>query len=483
LILSYARIERMGLFINENLETYLASASFMRRVDMLNRLLKSYAKIERKYPIYYVIDDFENLTKANANSDYPIQRWYNCKESYSLDLLERLIDFWKIDVCNFKRILDSFVCVGTTLLSAQRIHKTRNALTEGIGIEVNPFFHFVSSVKLNWHKYNLDRIEGLAEEILNSNELPEGETPQLSTLNNERVYKKAVMRKILGYKNLINFYSDEIEANALLLGLSSVLEQLSGVRKDGRALRFVNKKNIPTVEDALRASWDRIVDDLRAGSKIFSPLPCKLLLGDGRTLSGENFSIDSLGRFDIVLCSPPYLNNIDYSEVYKIELWMLDFVKSYEQFRDLRHRTFRSHPSVKFSTGTEIRKKNETSDLIEYLDTLIDALPKDRNFRWRARVFEQYFDDVYRSLKNQFEVLKDDRWAFWVVGNSLHGSRAHTDGNAIVPIATDLLTAEIAQEVGFTVKGLLVSRNLRRRSHNPKSNRYLRETIITLKKN
>jgi hypothetical protein len=449
--------------------------------DMLNRLLRSYAELEKKYSINYVIDIFKNLTRANGNGNFPIQRWYNCKESYSISLLNKLIDFWEIDVSNCKRILDSFVGIGTTLLSVQHIHKTRKVLTEGVGIEINPFFHFVSSVKVNWHKYDIDRIEELAKNILNTKELPEVEIPQLTTLNNERVYKKAIIKKILGYRNLVNSYSNEIESDVLLLGLSSVLEQLSGIRKDGRALRFVKNKKIPVVEKALKIAWDRIVDDLKVASKIFSPLPCKILLGDGRELLGTQFSMGSLGRFDMILCSPPYLNNIDYSEVYKIELWMLDFIKSYGQFRDLRHRTFRSHPSVKFSMGTTIRKKSETSNFIQHLDNLINALPNDHNFKWRSRLFEQYFDDVYTSLKKQYEILKDDRWTFWVIGNSMHGSRG--DGKIMIPIATDLLIATIAEEVGFTVKGLLISRKLRRRSYDPRSNRYLRETIITLKKN
>jgi len=46
---------------------------------------------------------------------------------------------------------------------------------------------------------------------------------------------------------------------------------------------------------------------------------CQILAGDGRTLQ-----IPELGgkAFDLIIYSPPYLNNIDYSEVYKLELWL-----------------------------------------------------------------------------------------------------------------------------------------------------------------
>jgi DNA modification methylase len=447
---------------------------------MTDKLIQIYHAIEEKMPIFPVQQEYTNLVRANKNGNVPIQRWYHCKEAFSVDLLEKLLLDWRIPANGIQRILDPFLGIGTTLLAAQKLHKN-NPLVEAIGIEINPFLHFVSSTKINWYLYNQFQLQQLSKKILNANELPSLSIPELTTLRREEVFKRETIQQILGYKSLIYSLQDKVESQALLLGLASILEQVSGVRKDGRALRIVRGKRAPPVEEALFEAWNKICEDLQIAPTMYSPLPCKVLRGDGRRLEGERFSPKSLGKFDLILCSPPYLNNIDYTEVYKIELWMLDFISSYDEFRELRYRTFRSHPSVRFKEGLHLYENySYNSDFALYLNTLKDSLPRDRDFKWRSRLFEEYFDDVYLSLKHQWNVLNHDGWAFWVIGNSLHGSAKFPE--RMIPVVSDLLTAQLALDVGFTVKGIMIARNLRRRSHKAETNYFLRESIIVLQK-
>jgi hypothetical protein len=49
---------------------------------------------------------------------------------------------------------------------------------------------------------------------------------------------------------------------------------------------------------------------------------------------------------DIVHTSPPYPKNVGCSEVYKLELELLGFVRSSTEFLSLRKATFRSHPTA-----------------------------------------------------------------------------------------------------------------------------------------
>src|SRR4051794_16308479 len=85
--------------------------------------------------------------------------------------------------------------------------------------------------------------------------------------------------------------------------------------------------------------------------KYKNPVPVTVREGDGRTLLGAGLGHSSV---DLFVTSPPYPNNIDYSEVYKLELWVFGFVKSKSEFLQLRKSTLRSHP---------------TSDLTSELDT------------------------------------------------------------------------------------------------------------------
>ena len=117
----------------------------------------------------------------------------------------------------------------------------------------------------------------------------------------------------------------------LLLGFASVLEDVSGVRKDGRALRVEPNKQRTEVRPALQEAWNSIVIDVAAAPAIYRPIRTEAYLGDGRTLSVDANPPPELGPFDIIMYSPPYLNNIDYTEVYKMEAWFSASIQSQER--------------------------------------------------------------------------------------------------------------------------------------------------------
>ena len=169
--------------------------------------------------------------------------------------------------------------------------------------------------------------------------------------------------------------------------------------------------------------------------------------------------------------SPPYLNNIDYTEVYKIELWMLGFVKSMDEFRQLKLSTLRSHPTANVPRSDEVIMPDEVGELLMRIDR---ALPND-GYSWRSRLFRRYALDMRRALWSQFESLKPGGRCVCVVGNSLHGGKAGK-----VPVATDLIVALAARSVGYEVNQMYVARHLRRRDR--EKSPFLRESILVMAK-
>jgi len=437
---------------------------------MIENLLETYKKIERKYNIINVSNDFYNLTRSKDNDKIAIVRWYNCKESYSFYLLEKLLNYWNID--NTDNLYDPFLCVGTTLMSAQALNKKGFSFKKCIGTDINPFFTFVSKNKVNWFKNDLNNIKHLIE-IIPSNVNLNYRIPQLSTINNEKVFKKDILNEILGFINIITSIKQK-EKNLLLLGLSDIIEKMSGIRKDGRALRFKNNKQIPCFKEILYKKWESIIDDLEKANDFYKPIQSYIYTNDARKINHNIYKNNSI---DLIMYSPPYLNNIDYSEVYKLELWMLNFIKNKSEFYNLRKKTFRSHPSIKFNDKPTLQKLINTSTIKSTLQKLVENIPKNKNYNWRKRLYQQYYEDIYITLKRQHFILKKNGYIFLIIGNSLHGS-----GEEKIPIATDLIISEISKEIGFNVSGILISRQLKRRNHNPETNYYLRESIITLKK-
>jgi hypothetical protein len=294
--------------------------------------------------------------------------------------------------------------------------------------------------------------------------------PLLTTLHRPEIYSRYRLEKLLEFREKIRLVTKGLPEQApLLVGYASSLEELGGFRKDGRALRITPKK-IPRIKDALADQWQRIKEDLEhLQQRRKRSLSAKILLGDGRDSSRHLLAHEA---FDLIFYSPPYLNNIDYTEVYKVELWMLGFVSSYAEFKAQRLKTFRSHPSVRFPEIYAYPQDSRTQAFQECLDHVMESIPEDKDANWRRRLVRSYFDDCYRMLIDQHNLIKRGGKIVCTVGNSLHGGQSGK-----VLIATDLLIALLAENIGLEVDRIIVARHLKRRD---KDNHFLRESVIIM---
>jgi len=407
----------------------------------------------------------------------PVHGWYNFKEGFSADLLSWLCKAIPCELNELEYFLDPFCGVGTSLLCAQLGYRGNETL-HAYGVEHNPFIRFVAQAKLSWLEYRPNNIKKLIPRLLAprlAERRVEYQVPGLSTIRNPKVFSPLVVQELLAFRNRIRTeLRGEPEEDFFLVGWAAIIERVSGVRKDGRALRFKEKNHMPTVVEALRDQWESMLNDLyELAQDGVGPqnVECQVLAGDGRTLLALELENK---RFDLMLYSPPYLNNIDYSEVYKLELWLSGQINTQEEFRALRLGSFRSHPSVRFPETNLVDSLPEGSRSRRLREALLEALPDNKDRTWRARLIGSYMDDMYQALSAQFRFARPNAPVVCVVGNSLHGRRSHP-----VPIATDLLISALAQAVGFEIEWLQVARQLRRRDH---SNKLLRESIILMRR-
>ena len=479
-------------------------------------LVEHYNALGERFVVRDETARYANLVTASTTSTYPVQRWFHFKEAFALDLLETLITQWNIESDSVTRILDPFCGTGTSILAAQRwAKKLGRDDIEVVGLERNPFLHFVAHTKAHWHQYAPDQLRAHSAHLLNGVAKPlPSSLPALSTLHREEVYQPETFRELLGFRSAIS-QTTGAERAAMLLGYASVLESLSGVRKDGRALRIMKDKSAPksAVAQALNNTWQMFLEDSEAAVEHFHPISSQVLLGNGRTLSLEEESNSSApaieggaplfldrncGKFDVVFYSPPYLNNIDYTEVYKIELWMCGFINDAQAFTALRHETMRSHPSIRFRqpvTYLEDAKTNPAlAQAAQTLEELIGAIPDDDSAHAskhmskerRTALFQGYFDDMYQALKHQKQVLRPGGWIFCVVGNSMHGAKkapGEDVSESRVPVASDLIIALLAEAVGLEVQAIEVARLLTRNLKRETPGRHLRrESIVVMRK-
>lgn len=409
--------------------------------------------------------DLGSLVVFGANETSPVHNWFRFKEGFSADLLSTIIrEFGDLLPRKQINLLDPFCGSGTSLISAQ-FEPGRQIC--GVGIERNPFIHFIAQTKANWRSMDANNLVSDGEAAIEEASDFEPGLPGLSSIQSGRCISNHIARRLMAISEAVA--RNQRNLDFLRLGIAASIEPLSKVRRDGRALRIVEKPR-KLVRNVLTEKWQRMADDVSAvRRKSLAPSsPVDVRLGDGRDPSACGIPN---GSIDLILTSPPYPNNIDYSEVYKLELWMLGFIQTRKDFLKLRHSTVRSHPTFDraVALNPSFMEEVENGSLRTLLGGMTERL-EESGESWRARMLLGYFSDLWNAISSYRSILAPKGIAAFVIGNSLHGSQ-----NPAL-IASDIILANIAENLGFRSK-ILIARGLKRRLA---GNHFLRESVVLL---
>lgn len=429
--------------------------------------LRAFRGVERTLPLVQG-PKYADLVVGSSNEQYPVHRWFRFKEAFSADLLATVLRL----VANGQRslkILDPFCGVGTSLVAAQELAGQGYDL-DAVGIERNPFIAFCARTKAAWPLIAAKDLEALGEEVLEVTGRAEGQLPPLSSLTGKCI-SPSTARRVVALRQTIRASACDATREALLLGLAAAIEPASYVRKDGRMLRIVARKPA-SLRATVRERWRVIARDATFMQRLVGgPRIPKVILGDGRR--PLSLGIEP-GSVDLVLTSPPYPNAIDYSEVYKLELWLLGFVRDQEEFRRLRYSTVRSHPTIQEARIPLALKRSLEQGALKTLLGPLLATTGLSTKKWRQRMLLGYVSDIWCALREYYKCLRRGGHCVVVVGNSLHGGPS-------LPylIPTDLLVLELARNRGFEILQGTIARSLPRRLA---GNHFLRESMLVLRK-
>ena len=302
----------------------------------------------------------------------------------------------------------------------------------------------------------------------------------------EKVFNREILQTLLHLKEKIKqIYNRKIQKLFLVAWLS-IIEQVSNVKKEGNGIKYKNRKrtkkgyisidkevwennNFPKdkrkyVLSIFKNKINIIKTDIEKNYGLIEKKP-KIFKGDCTQFN--NFFDDDL---ELTFFSPPYCNSFDYFEIHKVELWLGDFVKNRKEFRELKNKGFRSNTNA--LNGKLINYTNP------YIENLISLFNSDKLWNKKIpNVVRGYFDDMYQLLTKLFIQTQKNGYVAIVVGNSAYSG---------VIIPTDAIIAEFAQEIGFSLENILVTRHLTTSSQQKTAlsdlKQYLRESIIILKK-
>lgn len=381
------------------------------------------------------------LSVFDRNLSLPRHRWYVFKEGFSEELVNEAIK----DAYGDSRklhILDPFAGSGTTVVTAGRTG--HNATS----VEVNPFLAFASRAKCapgGWDR-SVFRLE--LERLLDSSQ---HETPSplegKSTFTQRPGLKKWLFNRsvLRGFTALDQALDKESKYyGPLRLALIASLMQCCNAKRDGKCLRYRRGwrgfgLTSADLRSVFRERAELVVDDVVQHS--FNAERIEVITGDARQcLKGLESQ-----KFDLIVTSPPYLNSLDYSDVYRPELFAGGFVDNNDELRDIRLETIRSHVQVAWEPSQTVSSP--------ILPPLVDYLSKQE--LWDKRLpsmVQSYFTDMATVLRQAAPLLKPGGKAWIVVSTSAYGG---------IEIPVDLILADVGTRNGWQLVGVYVLRQLR----------------------
>ena len=405
----------------------------------------------------------------NKNKKEPVHRWYSFVEGYSKEFIESILT--EIDNTNLI-CLEPFSGSGTTSLELQ------NNNMQCYAFEVNPLMYIITKVKLE-KNYKLKKLKYYHLLIQKRrNTIKVDLKSEFSTLYEDGNKSKWNFDLTVGIaieklRISINEIEDEIYRNLFFVVLSSILLEVSNLYRNGKCLSYKkNWQRIKHTELEVYNKFDEkinneIVPDIGNIKKTKVENNCLLYNEDSRVAIELRVPNNSI---DLVITSPPYLNSRDYTDTYILELKALELTKNYEDIRDLRKKTIRSHVQVKWNDreGLDNDVLNNTLNLLEN---------NSRGLRvWNSSIIDMvrlYFVDMKKIFKVLYKKMKIGGRIYFNVSNSAYFN---------VMINTLEICAKIAEDEGFNVIEIRKARKLKPSPQQRNYIKYLLEGVIVIEK-
>jgi len=398
---------------------------------------------------------YEYLVNFSQTRNEPIHRWFYYQEGYSPQLVINILNYLQMNNKNIF-VLDPFAGSGTTLLVAKQMGM------KSLGFEINPFSAFM--IKAKTSHYNSEELKQILSFKPALKEISDPYSKyKLKIIKN--LFDKEKLEEIEALKEEINKIKNDKVRNVLFAGLLSIIEDVSNYRKGGNGLKKKRiKKNIAPIE-AFSNKISQIYEDLEKAKN--GPEP--IIINDS-CLNLSNYP--EIKNIDVSIFSPPYANCFDPFEVYKMELWVGEFVSSYSELKEKRKAALTSNLNA--NLNKDIKNIHRTSLLNKIIDYLYRCNLWDKRI---TKMLDRYFYDMYIVLNSLYQKTSVGGYCVIVVGNSAYGNLA---------IPTDILLAQLGKKAGFKVKEIIVARRNETSSQQQSKLgnfvEYLRESIVVLKK-
>jgi len=345
----------------------------------------------------------ERLPTNTTANRHAIHRWFNFIAGFAPEFVAEHCPESADGI-----LLDPFAGCGTSLVVAQA-HGNR-----AVGFEPHPFFVRIARAKTAAPPTKA-RLRVIEELLLNGAIAapPKSSLPGAARTFLTKLFDEATLTQLLGARAALEKAGLAKDDLAFLL-LSRVVEMCSQSQTDGIYKAPTSRKKAAAPIEAIRD----VIDEIRSDAELLDNggrLPEVFL----HQRSSEDMSVVETGSVDVVVTSPPYLNNFDFAEMTRMQLYFWGLCGSW---REITHKV-RAQLIVNTTTALtghrEIQSRYRDgipAPVLSDLDRIVKALARERRRRPGKKEYDllvyPYFAQMTRVLREALRCLK--------IGSSAH---------------------------------------------------------------
>ena len=385
------------------------------------------------------------------NRKVPIHRWVPWIAGFSSNFVSDVIRKYRLKPTDNTLIFDPFAGVGTTPLEAKMMGFTTKS------VEINPYACMACRVKLNWNinlklfSKQIDKldkfvtkIERTKDDFTIEKELPEPKLkPPSKFKTREPFFDPLTERKILQLKEFIYEVPGELQEH-FKVAFGTILVKCSNYAYGpslGRKSKMEIKQtqNMPAGKHFIE-KIKQMYEDLKwLKNTVIPKLPRE---PKHEVYEGNVFSyINDISDVDLIVTSPPYLNNYHYPRNTRPQMYWLDIAEKPSDFEKIECESFgKFWQTVRESTPIDL--DFSSPELERVIEQIRKRNPNKGIYGgegW-ANYATVYFNDVHRFFKNFFAKMKGGGIMVWVLGNSILQG---------VEVKTEEFLVKIAELEGF----------------------------------
>jgi hypothetical protein len=405
-----------------------------------------------------------------TSRDQPFDRWFRYPAGFSPDALKLAAD--AVDARSGATVVEPFL--GSASTAAGLLG--RNV----VGIEAHPLIADLAATKLGAPPGPGKALRAAAQRIVDSAEGGSADGAREHPLV-QRCFEPAALESLARLRDAVAERPRDRWRRHLRWALLGTLRDVASVKVGWPYQRPALDRDPPYRDSAERfqARADMIAEDLDLppGSRPSG----SVVRGDARSVVSWRRAAQD-GAFDACITSPPYLNNFDYADATRLELYFLGTVSSWAEM--CRHvRT----DMVVATTQQSARRRARVASMrlsrypavVSEIEALTKKLATERARRSRGKEYDQvlpaYFADMTRVLGHLHKHLAPGARAAWVVGDSApYGVYVDTPG--IIARLAGAIGFEMEHDVGVR------SRGLRWRTNGSRHQVPLSERLITFRR-